>query len=63
MAPSSGDVGELMCAGETAGGDATATAPPPLTHGHAAGGIIYYMEKTIGFHVAGNGTPTMCAIS
>lgn len=40
-----------------------ATAPASLTHGHAAGGIIYYMEKTIGFHVAGNGMPTMCAIS
>ena len=40
-----------------------AAARASLTHGHAAGGIIYYMEKTIGFHVAGNGMLTMCAIS
>lgn len=36
-----------------------ATALTSLTHGHAAGGIIYYMENTIGFHVAGNGILTM----
>lgn len=40
-----------------------AAALASLTHGHAVGGIIHYMEKTIGFHVTRNGTLTMCAIS
>lgn len=30
-----------------------ATALAPLARGLVAGGIIYYMEKTIGFHVQG----------
>lgn len=40
-----------------------AAALGSLTHGHTVGGIIHYMEKTTGFHVTRNGTPTMCAVS
>ncbi len=57
MAPPFGNQRELKYARENCW---CASALASLTLGHAAGGIIYYMEKTIGFHVDENGMLTMC---